>query len=98
MSEASNGWGEATIERNPLVAEQLRKFQEDYLWCLNQVDLRERYANQVVILHDRKVIGSGESSAQAREAARQALAAQGTAFPSESEIHILIVPPMAWVE
>ena len=58
------------MERNPLAAEYLRKFQEDYLWCLNQIDLRQRFANQVVILRDRQVIGSGENGVEARESAR----------------------------
>ncbi len=98
MSEAGNGWQEAALERNAAAAESLRKFQEDYLWCLNQVDLRQRYANQVVILHNRTVIGHGESGGQARESARQALQQCGEPFPPEKDLVILIMPPMAWLD
>ena len=98
MSETNNGRRDATIERNPAATECLRKYQEDYFWCLSQADLRQRYASQVVILHERRVIGHGETGAQAREAAHQAFQQRGEPFPSENDLLVVLMPPMTWLD
>ncbi|MGD9711955.1 MAG: hypothetical protein AB7V46_07825 [Thermomicrobiales bacterium] len=98
MTETNNGEREMMIEHNPRLAERLRKFQEDYLWILTQVTLREQYKNQVVILHDRRVIGSGRTDVEAKADARQQAASRAETLPPDDETTIVLVPAMAWIE
>src|SRR5205807_1083015 len=55
MPEENNSRHEETPEQKRSWAQWFERFRADYLWCLNQFDLRQRFADQMVILHDRQV-------------------------------------------
>jgi hypothetical protein len=98
MPDVNNGRPQETDQQKRAWSEWFQRYQADYLWCLNQRDLRERYAGQVVILHNRVVLGSGYSGAEARADARQRLEARGESMPAENALLIMIVPAQLWVD
>jgi hypothetical protein len=98
MSDTENGRREETAEQKRAWLEWFERQKADYFWCLNQVDLRERYAGQVVMMHRRVVLGSGASVAEARDEAKRCLEARGETLPSESDLLIMIVPSQLWMD
>jgi hypothetical protein len=98
MSEADNGRGDTVLEHNPELAAQLRKHQEEYLWCMKQTELLHRHADQILILHDRQVIGSGSTGPEAWQDAERHAAEQGNALPPRGQLLVFVVPAQIWVE
>jgi hypothetical protein len=92
MAKSSNGQPKMTPEQRKAFLEWFHRQQEDYFWCLNQLDICERYRGQVVVLHDRKILGSGIGGREAKEDALQRLEAQGAQLPPVSEILYVPIP------
>jgi hypothetical protein len=71
MTDTNNGRREETPEQKRAWLEWFERQQANYFWCLGQPDILERYAGQVVILHEHVILGSGTGSQEALEDARQ---------------------------
>jgi hypothetical protein len=65
----------------------------NYDWFMSQWELRNRYAGQVVILHDRKVLGSGTNYREAEESMRAAAAAENRKLPEHSLLYVHVPLP-----
>ncbi len=63
---------------------------DDIRWFLGQHDVLRRYAGQVVILHKRTILASGQDDLLALENARQRTQAAGDKLPPLSEL--LFIP------
>src|SRR5262245_665299 len=98
MSEAKCDRPEMTSEHNPELAAQLRKYQEDYFWCMKQTDLLLRYKDQILILHDRKILGSGPTGPEAWEDARRRATERGEPLPARKELMVFFVPEQIFEE
>jgi hypothetical protein len=98
MSDPTNGRKQETPEQKRKFVEWFLKQQEDYFWCLNQLDIRERYRGQIVVLHNRQIIGSGPGSVEARENARQRVVAQGEVMPPTADLLLVVIPEHIWLD
>jgi hypothetical protein len=98
MSESKNGKHEETPEQKRAFVEWFLKQQADYFWCLNQLDILERYPGQIVVLHDRKVIGSGAGTVEAREDAKRQVEARGETLPPSNDLLCVVIPERIWFD
>ncbi len=78
---------------NEQQADVITRAEEDYRWWYHQGDNRLRYAGQVIVLHQRELVGSGPDMNEAWEAAQRWFAERGRSFPDASELLCLPVPP-----
>ena len=78
MSDENDGLPPGmSIVRDPAVAAQMRKFHALYLWFSTQKELVHRYGGRVVVMHDRQVVGDGDSIEEAEQDARRRAADRG---------------------
>ncbi len=98
MAETSNGQHRESPAQKRAFVEWFLKQQEDYFWCLNQLDIRERYRGQIVVLHNRQILGHGPGSVEARENARERVAAQGAVLPPAAELLLVVIPEHIWLD
>jgi hypothetical protein len=99
MSETNDGLPPGMkIEHNPELGAQLQKFQDDYFWFLKQRELREQYGERAVVLHNRQVIGVGETYREAEEDACRRAAERGEELPAAREMSVFFVPVMVYLD
>src|SRR5258708_37797759 len=70
-----------TLITDPVFNEWFAKQQADILWFLGQHEVLARYPGQVVVLHNRIVIGSGRDHLEAMADARRQTAQRGEPLP-----------------
>jgi hypothetical protein len=87
-----------SFERDPKVAAHLRKFRDFWLWFNNQRDLKARYADRVVVVQEREVIGEGDTIEEAEQDARRRAAERGAELPPLKELIVYGVPAINWLE
>jgi len=64
-----------------------KKVREDYEFALRDDGIRQRYAGQVVIVHDRQILGVGKTHRDAWEAAQR-----NRSCPSKQHVAMVVVP------
>src|SRR5262245_30198478 len=87
-----------TPEQKKEFVEWFQHEQADYFWCMAQLDVRERYGDQVVDLHQRQVIGSGPGHVEALADARTRVEQQGGSLPPVNELLLIPIPEHIWVD
>ncbi len=80
---------------DPAFNDWFRRKQEEFFWCLRQPRIVNMYAGQVVVVHDRVILGNGPNSGEALEDARKKAAERGTALPAPGELLFVPIPPSA---
>src|ERR1700730_2937858 len=98
MSQPNNGEHQDTPEQKRAFVEWFHKQKDDYFWCLNQPDVLERYAGQVVVLHNRVVLGSGPGHLQAKEDARRQVETRGETLPPAADLLFVVIPEQVWFD
>jgi hypothetical protein len=81
-----------TPEQKRAFAEWFQRQQADYFWCMAQLEIRERYRGQVVVLHQRRVLGSGADHVEALADARGRVERQGRSLPPVKELQLIPLP------
>jgi hypothetical protein len=66
--------------------------KEDFLWCLEQPDIRKQHAGHVLVLHNRQIIGIGRDSLEALEDARRKCEAEQGSLPPHREMVFVPIP------
>jgi hypothetical protein len=66
--------------------------KEDSLWSLEQPEIRDQHAGQVVVLHHREVIGAGRDNLEALEDARQKCQQRQASLPPHPELVFVSIP------
>jgi hypothetical protein len=80
MAERDLGWEQA---------------EADYDWCLSQPpEVLRPYAGQVIVVHQRTILGSGVDHREALENARQQVAAHGRPFPEVGLVFVVVPQPV----
>ena len=97
MSDNDHGNG-MRPKLNPVEVAQMQKQHADFLWCLNHSDLAKQYAEQVVVVHERQVIGSGATFEEARTDAVRRWEEKGGPFPADRDLLMFMMPPMVYLE
>ena len=64
-----------------------KKVHEDYEFALRDDGIRRQYAGQVVIVHDRQILGAGKTHRDAWEAAQR-----NRSCPSKQHVAMVVVP------
>jgi hypothetical protein len=70
----------------------------DYDWFLSRQDARERFAGQVVILHQRRIVGSGGDYWEALEDFRRGFQGQPGNLPDRDLLFIAVPAALADTE
>ena len=78
--------------------EWFEKQKADYIWCLRQPEIVARYQGQVLVLHERNILGSGRDSLQALHDAQERVAAQNQPFPPRRDILFVVIPEHPWFD
>jgi hypothetical protein len=87
-----------TPEQKSAFVEWFQHQQADYFWCMAQQEIRERYRAQVVVLHQRRVLGSGPDHVEALADARTRVEQQGGSLPPVNELLLIPIPEHIWVD
>jgi hypothetical protein len=66
----------------------LAQHWQDWQWCMGQADILRDYAGQVIVLHERQVLGSGQGHLEALEDAQQRVEAAGQSLPEDPALII----------
>lgn len=64
-----------------------KKVHEDYEFALRDDGIRRQYAGQVVIVHDRQILGVGKTHRDAWQAAQR-----NRSCPSKQHVAMVVVP------
>jgi hypothetical protein len=70
----------------------LAQHWQDWRWCMGQANILRDYAGQVIVLHERQVLGSGQGHLEALEDARQRVEAAGQSLPERAALLFVVVP------
>jgi hypothetical protein len=98
MSDPNEYFRSETPEQRRAFVKWLRQAQEDYLWCLNQHEVLERYPGQVVVLHNRRIIGHGIGTPEARQDAQDKAKARGETLPPKDQLVLVPIPEHPWID
>jgi hypothetical protein len=98
MSDTDNGRREETAEEKRAWLEWFERQKADYFWCLNQIDVLDRYSGQVVVLHNRVILGSGHGAQEALDDARKRADDSGMALPGGRELLLVPIPAQVWMD
>src|SRR4051794_14571031 len=89
---APNWRDEIRVINDPVYLEWFNRMQGDALWFLGQENLVEQYRGNVVVLHNRRIIGRGNDHSEAKEDARRQVEARGEVLPPVSELLFIPLP------
>jgi hypothetical protein len=98
MSTMSNGPYQESPEERRAAKECILKFKDAFFWLYNQPEVCERYADQVVIVHERQVVGHGASEEEALEAAKRFFTGLGQPMPPPGHLAIMVAPTSLWMD
>src|SRR4051812_43354057 len=98
MADEKNGQTGETPEQKRAFMEWFRRQRDDYFWCLNNKESREKYAGRVVALCGRTVLGSGRDDLEASEDVKRNLETRGEPVPSQHENQFIVIPEVYGLE
>ena len=70
-TEQTTTTSESFVSTYSYLTEEEKKINEDYEWCLNDLEVQRKYGGQVVVAHQRCIWGAGKDHRAAWEAAIQ---------------------------
>ncbi len=71
----------------PYLDEREQQMSDDYEWCVNDPEIRQKYAGKVVVVQGRKIWGVGKNHVAAWAAAQRR-----RGCPSRQEVALVPIP------
>ena len=71
----------------PYLDEREQQIADDYEWCLNNQEIRQKYRGKVVVVYRRQVLGVGKDHVTAWSAARRK-----RSCPEKGYAAVVVVP------
>jgi hypothetical protein len=68
--------------------------EADYIWCRGQRDLLAQHAGQVVVFHNRTLVGSGADHHEAMKDVRERAARENRPVPSAGLLFVVAPEPI----
>jgi hypothetical protein len=71
----------------PYLDEREQQIQDDYEWCLRDLEVRKKYGGKVVVVYQRKIWAVGKN-----HTAAWAAALRKRGCPSKDQVAVVVVP------